>query len=82
MHRKNREEAEARNDPTGMVKARIAHAAAQEEEAEKTIAARTAKIKQLLEFGYNRSEISQWLNLHPYTADTIISRIEREERER
>ena len=46
--RRNREEREERaplNDPTGKVKARIAMAAAKEEEAKKLIAARTAKIK-------------------------------------
>src|SRR5919199_4809568 len=77
MHRKNREEAEARNDP--IVKARIAAIAAAEEEKNKMVAARTAKVKQLLEFGYNRSEIAERLNMNPYTVDFVISRIEEEE---
>ena len=37
MLRKAREEREARNDPTGMVKARIATVAAQEEQEKKVI---------------------------------------------
>src|SRR5919199_2242994 len=79
MHRKNREEAEARNDP--IVKARIAAVAAAEEEKNKMVAARTAKVKQLLGFGYNRSEIAERLNMNPYTVDTVISRIEREDKQ-
>jgi DNA-binding NarL/FixJ family response regulator len=77
--RKNREEAQAHNDPTGMVKARIAMAAEQKEETNKIIAARTAKVKQLLKLGYNRSEIAERLNMNPYTIDTVISRIGRED---
>jgi hypothetical protein len=53
MLRNAREEREARNDPTGMIKARIAAAEAEK----KMIVARTAKIKSYLEYGYNTKEI-------------------------
>jgi hypothetical protein len=43
------------------------------------IVARTAAVRRLVEYGYNRSEISQRLNLNPYIVDTEVSRIEREE---
>ena len=78
-HRRNREEAEARNDP--IVKARIAAVAAAEEEKNKMVAARTAKVKQLLGFGYNRSEIAERLNMNPYTVDFVISHIEEEDKQ-
>ena len=78
--RKAREEREARNDP--IVKARIAAVAAAEEEKNKMIAARTAKIKSYLEYGYSRQDISQMLGIHPYIVDTEASRIEREDSEK
>jgi hypothetical protein len=81
MLRKNREEAEACNDPTDMIRARVAAVAAQEEQQKKMILARTAKIKSYLEYGYNRQEISQMLGIHPYVVDTEASRIDKEERE-
>ena len=81
--RRNREEAAAvreyNNDPA-KYRARIAEA--QEEPEKKMIIAHTAKVKQLLDFGYNRSEIAERLNMNPYTVDFVISRIENEERER
>jgi hypothetical protein len=46
------------------------------------IVTRTAKVKQLLDYGYNKSEISQHLKLHPYIIDWEIGRIEKEEKER
>jgi hypothetical protein len=46
---------------------------------EDRIVARTAAVRRLVEYGYNRSEISQRLNLNPYIVDTEVSRIEREE---
>ena len=79
-HRRNREEQAARNDPT--IRARIAAVAASEEEKNKMIAARTAKIKSYLEYGYSRQEISQMLGIHPYIVDTEASRIEREDSEK
>jgi CRISPR/Cas system CSM-associated protein Csm2 small subunit len=82
MLRKNREEAQTRNDPTGTIRARVAAVQAQKEEAEKNmIVARTAKIKSYLEYGYSRQDISQMLGIHPYTLDTIISRIEKEDKQ-
>ena len=79
MLRRNREEAEARNNP--LVRARIAAVAAEKEAEEKIIAERTAKVKQLLEFGYNRSEIAERLNMNPHTIDFVISRIEKEDKQ-
>ena len=80
-HRRNREERAALNDPTGTIRARIAMAAAKEEETKKLIAAGTAKIKSYLEYGYSRQDISQMLGIHPYIVDIEASRIEREEGE-
>jgi hypothetical protein len=81
-HRRNREERAALNDPTGTIRARIAMAAAKEEETKKLIAAGTAKIKSYLEYGYSRQDISQMLGIHPYIVDIEASRIEREEGEK
>ena len=81
-NREEREERAALNDPTGTIRARIAMAAAKEEEAKKLIAARTAKIKSYLEYGYSRQDISQMLGIHPYIVDTEASRIEREDSEK
>jgi hypothetical protein len=81
MLRKNREEAKARNDSTGMVRARIAAVQTQEVQEKKMIVARTAKIKSYLEYGYSRQDISQMLGIHQYIVDTEASRIEREDRE-
>ena len=80
IHRKAREEQEARNDPT--IRPRIAAVQTQEEQEKKMILVRTAKIKSYLEYGYSRQEISQMLCIHPYVVDTEASRIEREEKER
>ena len=77
---KNREEQEARNDPTGMIM--IAMAAAAKQEADNKIMTRTAKIKSYLEYGYSRQDISQMLGIHPYIVDTEASRIEREDSEK
>ena len=79
IFRRNREKAQALSNP--VVKARIAAVAAEEEAEEKIILARTAKVKQLLEFGYNRSEIAERLNMNPYTVDFVISRIREEDKQ-
>src|ERR671931_309795 len=76
---RNREEAESRNDPTGMIKARIAAVQAQEEAEKKIVVERTAKISQYLQWGYTAEQIAARLKVHPFIVQREIAHIESED---
>jgi hypothetical protein len=81
MFRKNREEAEARNDPTGTIRARVAAVAAEEEAEKKIIVERTAKISEYLQLGYTDEQIAMRLKIHPFAIQNERLLIEREKKE-